>query len=620
MTKRKAVMVLALFFLVPFYSLHAQRLNSVPLGHPAYDIIQTGVLKGVVTPPPSAKPWSELIIQRKLREMLNDSAGRLSLKEQKIVAQMLESFERENAGLNLWEGKFNMERETAGQPFTLDGKVSWESDFRAKVPDTSVSTVNRGSLNLGGDMGGHLSWGYTISAGFLYVDRELLGMRPEPPYIDPKWGTYDGNPNSSGHGYYYDIYDIPQSPVYAIPSYFPYTFTKLWESSIFPPDNLGGREEWPNKLSFFYEMFGEISTAFFDDLLYLRFGRMTRDWGPGDIGSSLYFNGMARPFMAVEGTASPFKWVRLSSLTGALEYPNNGDVWKDAEKFQNFFSISLLEFDIGRHFHLGFGSSAVYPKRFEFGYIFPLYSNFFYQNVSGDFDNMAIFGDLEIRFTGAKIWGGFFIDEMRPVIGNFFNLNRNMYSYQGGVKVNINWLPLGVFTMRYTKIEPYCYTHEYRHTPWHRTPGNTAYHNNGESLGSNLPPNSDELMARLEAMPLQHLAAHLQYQMLRHGADWGYRRVPGSNINDKIIKDDNTEKFFLRDGVYQWDHVIKFGGCYTLRTRLPLSFTAEAGIVITRFTDSDNEIGKEGNYSPIDNPVYRAGTGFVFSVGFKLYP
>jgi hypothetical protein len=213
------------------------------------------------------------------------------------------------------------------------------------------------------------------------------------------------------------------------------------------------------------------------------------------------------------------------------------------------------------------------------------------------------------------------VDEMRPAIGDFLILNRNMYAYQGGLKTRVTWLPFGAFTMRYTKIEPYCYTHEYTETPWTKAPLDTSYLNNGEPLGFYLPPNSDELLIRMEAMPLRELKAHLQYQLIRHGADWGSRRVDGSSIWDKIVKDDNTQKYFLQDGVYQWDHVLKAGASYSLKTRdIPLSFYAETGIVITRFTDSDAGLGEQGNSSSIDTSEYRAGNNFIFSLGFKIYP
>jgi hypothetical protein len=335
-------------------------------------------------------------------------------------------------------------------------------------------------------------------------------------------------------------------------------------------------------------------------------------------------NALARPFIAVEGTAIPLNWLRFSFLTGALEYVNNNaNQWQDADPYQNLFSLAMLEIETGKYFHLDFGSATVWPKRFDLGYIFPINSNFFYQNNVGDFDNLGMFADLEFRLPGVfKIWGSLYVDEMRPVLGSFFHLDRNMYAYQGGIKGHIKLLPFAAFMIRYTKVEPYCYTHEYTETPWNRVPMDTAYLNNGESLGFYLPPNSDELLVRLESMFLPEASAHVQYQLIRHGAEYGYAAVDGSSRMDKIVKHNDTTKYFLRDGAYQWDHVIKLGGSYSLRKlNIPLSLYAETGLVITRFTINDNfGSGEEGDFSAVDNAVYRADTDFLFSFGFKLFP
>jgi hypothetical protein len=45
------------------------------------------------------------------------------------------------------------------------------------------------------------------------------------------------------------------------------------------------------------------------------------------------------------------------------------------------------------------------------------------------------------------------------------------------------------------------------------------------------------------------------------------------------------------------------------------------GMVITRYTINGSAgKGKKGDYKALDDAVYRAGTGFVFSLGFTLYP
>jgi hypothetical protein len=604
-------------------TLAAQQLNSVPLGHTAYNIIELGVLRGAITPPPSAKPWPELIIKRKLQEMLSASGGKFSSQEREIIVSTLAPFERKK-GVDFAEGRYYTESRVAQSRVSFDAGLKWDSNFAVNIPDPSIGAVNIGEFFIAGDMGEHFSWNFRGRAGFFSIGRERLGLHEDPLYVDPKYGPYDGNPNSSGHHYYYDIPGQTWTPVYAIPAFFPYTFSKQWEGGVFSPAEMANYNDWPEKFAFGYEIISEMNAGFFDNLLQLRFGRMRRDWGPESNGASLFMNGMARPYMALEGTALPFQWLRFSFLTGALEYQNTGgNQWMSADPFQSLFSLTYLEIDTGKHFHFDFGSATVWPKRLDLGYAFPLNSNFMYQNNIGDFDNLALFADLEYRLPGVfKIWGSLYVDEIRPVLGSFFNLDRNMYSYQGGIKANVKLLPFGALTVRYTKVEPYTYTHEYTETPWNRVPTDTAYLNNGESLGYYLPPNSDELLLRLEAMFRPEFQAHVQYQLIRHGADYGYGAVDGSSLRDKIVKDENGAKFFLRDGVYQWNNIIKLGGSYTLKSRgIPLSFFTETGLVITRYTINGSAgIGSEGDFQALDDAVYRAGTDFIFSLGFKVFP
>jgi hypothetical protein len=619
MKKQKIVLII---LLISASFLGAQQFNSVPLDHDAYNVIELAVLKGVTAPLPSAKPWPEYTIREKLKEILNSPAGILTSTERAITADILASFERKE-GLDLRRGRYHRENTLVGRRFSVETGLNWDSVFNIRAPDAALASVNMGNLYLTGDMGEHFSWNFNARGGFLSIVREELGRRPNPPYVDPKYGDYDGNPNSEGHTYYYDIPDPGTSPVYDIPAYFPYTFTKPWEAAVMPPADLGGYHEWPDEFAFGYEIISEMNASLFENRMNLRFGRMRRDWGPESNGASLFMNSRARPFMAFEGTAVPVNWLRFSFLTGALEYLKGANQWEDADPYQNLFSLAYVELDSGKHFHFDFGSATVWPKRLDLGYIFPVNSNFLYQNNVGDFDNLALFADLEFRLPGiAKIWGSLYVDEINLSHSPFLHLDRQMYAYQGGVKANIKWLPFASLTLRYTKVEPYCYTHEYTETPWNRVPTDTAYLNNGESLGFYLPPNSDEFLVRLDSMIFAGLKAHIQYQMIRHGVDYGYGRVDGSSLYDKIVKDDNSTKYFLMDGVYQWNNVIKLGGAYSLGNRgIPLAFYAETGLVITRFTiNGDAGIGEEGDYEPLDNAVYRAGTGFIFSIGFRLYP
>jgi hypothetical protein len=618
--------VFCLFFLAA--TLPAQQLNSIPIGHDAYTVIDNGVLRGLIEAPPSAKPWSGFTVQQKLREILDADSSLLNDKERKIVTELLRSFNR-TPGLDLRAGKYHSETTLRnGSRFSFDAGINWESSLSVNVNPRAFGTVNLGTLNIAGDMGDHFSWDFNLRGGFFSIDRVKLGERTNPPYTDPKYGKYeDYDPlthsnTSSGHTYYYDVGTPQTSSVYAIPSYFPYTFTKSWEGGVFPPARLNSYNGWPDTFAFGYEVISEINAGLFDNRMQFRFGRMRRDWGPEATGASLFMNAQARPFLAIEGTVIPTSWMHFSFLTGVLEYMNEDSQWWDAEPFQNLFSLALLEFNPSKYFHFDFGSATVWPKRLELGYLFPVNSNFFYQNNVGDFDNLGLFADIEGRLPGiGKIWASFYADELNFMHKPFFHLDREMYAWQAGLQAYLPVLPLASVSLRYTKVEPYAYTHEYTETPWNRLPSDTAYLNNGESLGSYLPPNSDELSLRLESMLLPGTKAHLEYQMIRHGVDFGPGRVDGSSLRDKIVKDDNTSKYFLKDGVYQWNHVIKAGGTYSLKSlNIPVSVFAETGVVLTRYTAEGRPELQKDNSNPLDYSGYKDSAGFILSIGFKVYP
>ena len=240
--------------------------------------------------------------------------------------------------------------------------------------------------------------------------------------------------------------------------------------------------------------------------------------------------------------------------------------------------------------------------------------------------NSAFFTNFELRLPGfLKLWGGLFVDQLGSFPGNFFSMNNNNYAYQAGIKTIIHWLPFAAFTLSYTKVEPYCYTNSYnKYNGELSVPSSSAYINGGESLGYYMPPNSDELLVRFESRLFPAIKAHVQYQMMRHGADYGDadKKVPGSSLQDRLIDGSFPNKYFLMDGVYRWDNVIKAGGsCNVKAGTIPLTVYAETGFVLTRFTKNGRAgVGNEAEYESLNESMYRTRNGFVFSVGFRLFP
>jgi hypothetical protein len=198
-------------------------------------------------------------------------------------------------------------------------------------------------------------------------------------------------------------------------------------------------------------------------------------------------------------------------------------------------------------------------------------------------------------------------------------------------------VPFASLSLSYTKIEPYTYTHTRGHNPWYSgtEPMETAYVNNGVSLGYYLPPNSDEVKLRFDIRPRLNTSGNWQYQLIRHGADYGPHQVDGSSLVSELdpisrSDKDSLRKKFLKDGAYQWMHIIKLGVNHKF-AKLPLSIFGEAGIVYSYFTDISNDDYKE--YNPTTNidanrepnpwvPAagdYTKSIAYIFTLGFRVF-
>ncbi|MDR0383309.1 MAG: hypothetical protein LBH50_04920 [Spirochaetaceae bacterium] len=354
-------------------------------------------------------------------------------------------------------------------------------------------------------------------------------------------------------------------------------------------------------------------------------GRKRREWAAMNQGSSLVLNEAAQPFFGFELSFQPFQWFGFSSLTGILEYFDANGINVSSKTFQNAFSVSLVNFDFAGFFHIDFGTTLVWPKRFELGYLFPLIDNVLYQNNIGDFDNVGFFGNLKLKKNGLGfVWGSFFIDEMN-FEKNFFILDREMYAWQCGLDILLPMLPFASLDISYTKIEPYCYTHQKTDVPWYPVPMEEAYTNHGYGLGYYLPPNSDEIKLRFQTMLTGGTRVNAKFQMIRHGADYGGRAVDGSSYLSELTGNDRSDdrrlrKFFLHDGAYQWFHIIKGNITHRL-SKLPLEISFEAGMVFSYWTDIDGSPndGASHPYHSIDTEQYPKRTGVIAGIGVRIY-
>ena len=627
-------------------SLDAQSHVSVPVDNPIYNILEQAQIKGLINTLPALKPYSRAFIVEVIEKILDVPPGRLSYTERAILERELEKF----------------------RPAQLIGQIDWRRGSYSFGTEPEANTKLLMEVGAGLQMafsGAHYSGGFegnfwgmehmprvfargdigeNVSLDFNFIGTIVRAPRRE---LGQYWTFYDeeatGHTVGGTNGRWPDAINR-QITVFSQPlTSFPHAFGRNWDGGYFLTGfTPGDFDEWPDPFGVGPHLLAEISGSNLNDALTWRFGRIRREWAAMSVGQSLTLNSAAQPFLGMEASFRPFSWFGFSSMTGVLEYlPAGGEQFVSAWSSQALFSIEQLELNFGNYFHFALGTTTVWGKRLELGYIFPLIPNFLAQAYAGDFDNSGIFMNLRGQLPGVgRLWFSVFIDDVIPATianGTFWQTAWNQYAYQLGTRVAIPWF--GSFTsvvLSYTKNEPYNYTHRRINAPWHNSnsqfsddpqPLATAYQNNGASLGHYIPPNSDELLFRIETMPTLASNVFAQYQLTRHGATHGPSAVAGSHLLSELDPHNRQDKpvlrkFFLRDGAYLWQNIFRIGGnLMVLPSSIPVTLLGDFGVVQSFYTNIDGppNSGSPSSFRTINTDDYPRSVGIIASLGFRLF-
>jgi hypothetical protein len=602
----------------------AQTYISVPVDSHIYRILEQAEMRGLCSPLPGAKPYTQSVIISAISEILGaeNARGDLRPAERAILEDYRKALDKPVSGLNLMEGYYYNEGSFGKAQTPVSAYIGGIVDLEFSDGFYQSSGSNYWGTEIWvnffarGDVGRHFSYDFGASGGLVRVPRVDLG------FYNTYYDGFNEDDTDDTKEYFNQVINTYSQPL----SHFPYAYQKRWDGSIYLLEDVYNFGSWPNGIAGVYNLKSEIAGGFLDNAVKWRLGRLEREWGNSSFGSSLSLNRNARPFLAVEGSFTPFSWFSISSLAGILEYYNEKDIKESARTFQNAFSSTMLEFKYKNYIYLDIGESVVYTKRFELGYLSPITNHIFYQNNIGDFDNMSMFINLKGQYPGlGKVWFSLFWDEAYWK-RSAFESDGTMIAYQAGISFPLSFLAFSSIKLSYTKIEPYCYTHNRNFVPGYEGHMETSYTNNGVGLGYYLPPNSDEVLMRFETMPAPGLITSLQYQMIRHGADFGPSAVDGSSYLSELDPSGRGEKnvsrkYFLFDGAYQWFHIVKVG-MEKKFARLPLTLYGEAGLVLSLFTNIEGPAndGKASSYRAIDEDPYFRSVNFVVNLGIKIFP
>jgi len=601
-------------------SLWGQTHTSVSLENQVYYILEQAETRGLCRPLSGVRPYTRGVVAEAINEILSSDSAKLRRLERDILEQYLAKFAKPKNGVDwrrgAWYGEAAMGKNdvtvsaNAGVSADIEGSAGLYSSFKDRYFGTEIWI--RAFVN--GDLGGNFSYDVSAEGGLAQAPRNFLGE------YDTYYDGFTDDVNGEFVNRKIEVYSEPLS-------HFPYTYKKRWDGSVFFFRNLSDFKYWPDSVAGGYNLTSELSASFLERKLILRLGRLRHDWGSTSVGSSLAFNQMARPLLGMEAEFNPVSWFGIASLTGALEYGNVNGIKESSMTFQNLFSATILQFRYKNYVFFDVVDAVVYPKRFEPGYISPITNSFFYQNNIGDFDNMAMTLNLRARYPGwGNVWFSFFMDEM-SLTSDLPRLDRQMVAMQGGASVPLPFLSFSSIKLSYTKVNPYCYTHNRNYNPWYSGAMETGYVNNGVGLGYYLPPNADEILARLDTMPARNLTASLQYQLIRHGADFRTGAVDGSNLLSELDPHDRDtnpvlNRYFLRDGAYQWSHIARLGAEWNI-PGVPVALAGEVGAVISYFTnikEEANVTGESHSYAIVDTAEYPKSTGFIVKLGVRVFP
>ena len=547
----KKTSVLSVVLVLIVVALPAQNHNSISVDEvDLYRLLEIAEISGMIDRLPSARPLPLSAVKRALGQMENSRID-LSAWQKEVLDEYLDRFVRDEDKSILKDGDIRYDHDIL--PVTW--RFSTENDFKIDVADTRQGGIhNIFNSTLSGGLGESVSYGFKIN---IQLNKVNIDDNAPYPYA---WE--------------------------------PYTYTKVGDGGARYLSAPSLQYLMPRSLALGWALYPEIAFSFWDNRVDLRLARLRRDWGLGE--GNLFLDEQARPFLGFEGILSPWKWLTFTFLFGGLEYgpsfrkspfgfgeyPLLKDGVSDytigisevSRVQQNMLSIFQLELAPTKWLYISLFDAVIYLKRLELGYMFPFMSKLLHQNNTGDFDNVMFGASLALSWPGLfRAYGTFYIDEWNPTIP--LNSLRNQLAYQAGVKATIPMDIWSLLTFQYTKIEPFTYTHYVvKGAPWYYSlEMETGYLNNGENLGSYLEPNSDEFILSFHVQPAPWWTAGATYRLIRHGTgagstydSWGYQGGPDGDPNGAYANG-TSQKNFLKDGTYEWFHVLSLGGSIDLR-------------------------------------------------------
>lgn len=287
---------------------------------------------------------------------------------------------------------------------------------------------------------------------------------------------------------------------------------------------LQSSEKWVNERKNFDSYEGYLRYQTNSNWFGLTVGREAVNQGFGYI-DKMFLSNNAVPFDMIKVDLK-YKIFKYSFIYGSIKGDSLGVEmpWKS-------IATHRLDLNFSRVFKMGFTETLIISTApFSLNYLNP-----FGFIVSGDlntggkntYQNNAIMGvDIEINpVKNIAMQGTLLIDDLNlaTITKYDYSSNENKFGFQaGGIWTDAFNLPNLTFALEYTRLNPFVYAHR---------SNKNQYTNWGLSLGHALPPNSDEVAAKLKVDITSRIILNLLYQYQRSGDGFEYDQFGNVIIN-----------------------------------------------------------------------------------------
>lgn len=241
----------------------------------------------------------------------------------------------------------------------------------------------------------------------------------------------------------------------------------------------------------------------------LQFGKDALNLGPGKH-SNLFLSDNAGAFdnLRLDITFDRLKLTYLHGWLRSKPLAFGGDTHSISDR--KYIVAHRLEFKVFPWLFFAGNESVIYGGRdVEVQYLNPIMPYHIAEQYLGDKDNNTISFDATAFLPGRfKTYAALYLDD--------FTSAQNPFTYwkqTWAVMAGVYWVePFHIeetdFRFEYARIEPYVYAHKW---------GLINYSHFGSSLGSSIPPNSDDYFFEVRYRPHRKLFFGLNYELLRHG-------------------------------------------------------------------------------------------------------